>query len=307
VTNTHTKISWTEATWNPATGCQPVSPGCNNCYARIMTEQFRGAGSFDKVELHPERLADPLRWRKAKKVFVNSMGELFHADVPDEFVAAVWTTMYWTSRLARTTKPRQTYQILTKRHARMRAWVRKWGDRDQRVAWIETAVQRGWCDREDRTEAPFMPPVLPNVLLGVSTEDQEHADLRIPALLETPAAVRFLSCEPLLGPVDLRVHLNGHCAEHDFLGGFCVQRHHPGVQHLHWVIAGGESGKNARPMRPDWARALRDQCAADGVPFFFKQAGASLGREWGCSDSKGTDMTAWPEDLQVQAFPAVNP
>jgi protein gp37 len=280
MTNLNTAIEWCDATWNPATGCQPVSAGCDNCYARIITERFHGPGSFDKVQLHPERLGDPLRWRKAKKVFVNSMGELFHADVPDEYVAAAWTTMYWTSRHARRSKPRQTYKILTKRHARMRSWVRQWGDRDQRVSWIESAAAQGWCDDQDVQEAPFMPAVLPNVILGVSVEDQEHADLRIPQLLETPAALRFLSCEPLLGPVDLAGFLPREpgtwypveCRHGHDACPLCDRELRPD-QAINWVIVGGESTRGARPMHLDWARSLLAQCTAAGVPFFFKQHG----------------------------------
>lgn len=266
--STSTTIEWTRsddgsagATWNPVTGCSEVSEGCDNCYAKTFAERWRGIPGhpfeqgFD-VRLWPDRIGLPLRWRKSKRVFVNSMSDLWHETVPDEFIAAVWTTMFWTSAEGRpgssSLKPRHTYQLLTKRSGRMRSWVRRWGNQDQRVAWIETAAERGWCGREDVAEAPGMPAVLPNAWLGVSAETQRWAKVRLPLLAETPAVVRFASCEPLLGALDIRPWLDGG---------------------LDWVIAGGESGPKARPMHPDWARGLRDQCEAAGVPFFFKQWG----------------------------------
>ncbi|QYN41116.1 phage Gp37/Gp68 family protein (plasmid) [Pseudonocardia sp. DSM 110487] len=266
--STATKIEWARgddgtagATWNPVTGCSEVSEGCDLCYAKTFAERWRGVPGhpfeqgFD-IRLWPQRLGLPLRWRKPKRVFVNSMSDLWHEAVPDEFVAAVWTTMFWTSPASRSSSslsPCHTYQILTKRPGRMRSWLRRWGDRDQRVAWIEAAAERGWCDREDVAAAPGMSGVLPNAWLGVSAESQRWARVRLPLLADTPAVVRFASCEPLLGALDIRSWLgNG----------------------LDWVIAGGESGPKARPMHPDWARSLRDQCQAAGVAFFFKQWGA---------------------------------
>jgi protein gp37 len=276
-----TTVEWTRgddgtpgASWNPVTGCTEVSEGCNNCYAKIFAERWRGVPGhpfeqgFD-VRLWPERLALPLRWRKPKRVFVNSMSDLWHEAVPDEFIAAVWTTMFWTSPQGRpgwwvgagryrgraSNKPTHTFQILTKRPGRMRSWIRRWGDRDQRVAWIETAASRGWCNQEDVTAAPWMPAVLSNAWLGVSVETQHWAQVRLPLLAQTPAAVRFASCEPLLGMLDIRPWLHGG---------------------LDWVITGGESGPKATPMHPDWARSLRDQCHDARVPFFFKQWGEYL-------------------------------
>lgn len=245
-----TAIEWTDATWNPVTGCTKVSPGCDHCYAETFAERFRGTPGhhfergFD-VTLRPERLDIPLRWRKPRRVFVNSMSDLFHADVPDDFIARVFAAM----ALA----PRHTFQVLTKRHARMRSLLNS----DDFVR----AIGQAWLFHPNRvtyTDYPGWP--LPNVWLGVSVENQRWADIRIPALLDTPAAVRFLSCEPLLGPVTL-----------DPWGG-----DGPPPAGLHWVICGGESGPGARPMHPDWARSLRDQCVAAGVPFLFKQWGAWL-------------------------------
>lgn len=260
-----TKIEWTDETWNPVTGCTKVSPGCDNCYAEKITERFHGKGSFAEVKLHPDRLDHPLRWRKPRRVFVNSMSDLFHEAIPDDYLARVFAVMALT--------PQHTYQILTKRHGRMRSLLR-----DEchcgsghapsihlrsAMAW---AVSKANPDRvpgvPDEAEHRIYfdtPWPLRNVWLGVSVEDQKRADLRIPALLDSPAAVRFLSCEPLLGGVDLKAHW--------------LRPTFPGPR-ISWAIIGGESGPGARPMHPDWARHLRDQCQAAGVPFFFKQWGS---------------------------------
>lgn len=261
-----TKIEWTDKTWNPLTGCQVVSPGCTFCYAKTMHERFNGPGSFDTVTLHPERLGQPLKWRKPSRVFVNSMSDLFHQDVPDEYIARVFAVMGRASR--------HTFQVLTKRHARMRTLLsspmfrRRMYDNLVSIdhTWI-SANRLGWP--------------LPNVWLGVSVEDQQWADTRIPALLATPAAVRFLSCEPLLGPVNLSGYiLAGHRLHttdgrwHDDCAACVRRRTCGGNGTVDWVIVGGESGPGARPMHPNWARSLRDQCQAAAVPFLFKQFGS---------------------------------
>jgi protein gp37 len=237
------KIEWTDATWNPVTGCTKVSPGCDHCYAERIVERFKGKGAFEVVVRSEEKLYAPLKWRKPRRVFVNSMSDLFHDDVPDSFIARVFSVM------ART--PQHSYQLLTKRHARMRSLLNRKSFRDNLLDMLPDAV---WP--------------LPNVWLGVSVEDQKWADIRIPALLNTPAAVRFLSCEPLLGSVDIL---------HPYLvpGPDCACERGGSVcdPTIDWVIAGGESGPGARPMHPDWARSLRDQCFAAGVPYFFKQWG----------------------------------
>jgi protein gp37 len=236
-------IEWTDATWNPVTGCTEVTPGCDNCYAKTFAERWRGTPGhyfeqgFDVV-LRPDKLTLPLTWRKPRRVFVNSMSDLFHDQVPDAYIAEVFAVM------ART--PRHTYQLLTKRHGRMRSLLNRPSFRGT----IADAGE-GWP--------------LPNVWLGVSVEDQARAELRIPALLDTPAAVRWLSCEPLLGPVDL---FRNSRIDRD-----------PG---LDWVVVGGESGHGARPMEPAWARSLRDQVTGAGVPFFFKQWG-----EWAPNGFRG--------------------
>ena len=214
-------IEWTEATWNPVTGCSEVSPGCGHCYAKTFAERFRGVEGhpyemgFD-LTLRRERLAIPLSWKKPRVIFVNSMSDLFHESIPLEYIAEVFAVMaaaHW-----------HTFQVLTKRHVLLAALA-------SRLPWP------------------------PNVWMGVSVENERWTE-RIDALRTVPAAVRFLSCEPLLGSLGTLD-----------LGG------------IDWLIAGGESGHGARPMRAEWARELRGQCRAAGVPFFFKQ--------WGEHDSDG--------------------
>jgi protein gp37 len=235
-------IEWTDATWNPVTGCTEVSPGCDNCYAKTFAERWRGIPGhhfeqgFDVV-LRPGRLDEPFGWRKPRRVFVNSMSDLFHDAIPDEFITEVFARMWW--------NPRHTFQVLTKRHGRMRSLVPR----------IEADLRQREADLAlVGAPAPLTWP-LPNVWLGVSVENQQWADIRIPALLGTPAAVRWLSCEPLLGPVEL-APAGGHL--------------------VNWVVVGGESGRGARRMESGWVRSLRDQCTAEGVPFFFKQWGEWL-------------------------------
>ncbi len=235
-----TKIEWTDETWNPVTGCTKVSAGCANCYAERMARRLAGRYGYPEaphhfdVTLHPERLEQPLRWRKPRRVFVCSMGDLFHEDVPYSWVEDILRIALWT--------PQHTYQILTKRPERMRV------------------AYRTFCQTFNEGY-PTKP--LPNVWLGVSCENQDAADARIPPLLQTPAAVRFVSAEPLLGAIDLGL-VNEHGGPADFAR----------INGLHWLIVGGESGPGARPMHPDWARGLRDQAQTAGVPFFFKQHGA---------------------------------
>lgn len=254
------RIEWTEATWNCVTGCSKVSQGCKNCYAlrdwprlaapRPKPNIYTGR-AFTDVHCHPERLDQPLRWRKPRRVFVNSMSDIFHEDIPDDFIQAVFSTM------ARC--PQHTFQVLTKRPERMEYLLTTWGN-------------QGLTLREGRGV------VLPNVWLGVSVEDQDTANERIPLLLQTPAAVRWISAEPLLGPVLLTTI---HCLSGwlDVLNGWRdIKRAHRDSEQwienrIDWVVVGGESGPNARPMHPDWARWLRNQCQAAGVPFFFKQWG----------------------------------
>lgn len=281
-----TAIEWSDATWNPTTGCDRVSPGCGNaledgtehgdCYALTLARRLKAMGSakyqndgdpetsgpgFLATE-HPEVLREPLKWRKPRKVFVNSMSDLFHDRISDAFIADVWSVM------ART--PRHTYQVLTKRHGRMRSLLNRPSFHD-RVAHLAV-----WP--------------LPNVWLGVSVEDQKRADLRVIPLLDTPAAVRFVSCEPLLGPVDLRWCGGVDALRPDWTGG---SGGGTGAPHplLDWVIAGGESGDDFLPVNGDWIRSLRDQCVDAEVPFLFKQWGGRTPKSGG----RELDGRTWDE------------
>lgn len=279
-----THIQWTEATWNPLVGCTAVSPGCDHCYAATLASGrlkrlplYAGLakdGVFTgEVRLTPERLADPLKWTKPRRVFVNSMSDLFHDSVPDDFIATVFAVMAAT--------PQHTYQILTKRHGRMRSLLTdecRCGN--GHAPSIHFRSKMDWAaTRHNPAYVPGLfstyhtaPWPLPNVWVGVSVENQKWADIRIPVLLDTPAAVRWISAEPLLGPIDLRNCAGVDALEPDWVGG---PTHGMGCPHplLDWVVAGGESGPGARPMHPDWARSLRDQCASAGVAFFLKQHG----------------------------------
>lgn len=293
-----TAIEWSDATWNPVTGCTKVSPGCDHCYAETFAERWRGTpghhfeNGFD-LTLRPERLGQPIRWTRPRRIFVNSMSDLFHEGVPDEFIARVFAVM----AVAR----QHTFQLLTKRHGRMRSLL----NRPEFRAQVEAAI-RGVVAEYSPDQVWFRAWPLPNVWVGVSVEDQKRADLRVPALLGTPAAVRWISAEPLLGSVDLGQVWN-FCPKHDRPGqadgwGFCVNC--PDMRGLDWIVAGGESGPGARPMRSEWAESLRDQCARAGVPFFMKQAGTVLARSWECADRKGGDPSEWPIELPRE-YPAV--
>ena len=310
---TNTSIEWTDSTWNPIIGCSRVSEGCRHCYAEGIAARFVNtsgpySGLTRIVNGHPQwtgkisetkQLLDPLRWRKPRRIFVNSMSDLFHENVTDEMRDRIFAVMALC--------PQHTFQVLTKRPERMQKYLTgaPWGQ-------IEVAAQEiseRYCELIDVDSVP-----LPNVWLGVSVENQPTADERIPLLLQTPAAKRFISAEPLLGPVMLprkvflprlihgdfpighnlsvkgeRVALfNPHGALAVRAQGGQMLGIKPGEFEdcgvgIDWVIVGGESGPGARPMHPDWARSLRDQCQAAGVPFFFKQWG-----EWLPSMQDGT-------------------
>lgn len=274
----NTGIEWADATWNPTTGCTKVSAGCDNCYAETLAERFRGTPGhyfehgFD-VQMRPDKLDQPLRWKRPRRIFVNSMSDLFHDQVPDWYVATVFAVM----ALA----PQHTFQVLTKRHARMRSLLTsktRYNEQGGYVPGFDAMVRnaaanmRNNARRADWPDVDKTPWPLPNVWLGVSAEDQRWADIRIPVLLDTPAAVRFVSAEPLLGPIDLLGTV-------DRPGPATIRNDQPGID---WVIVGGESGRGARPMHPVWARALRDECTSAGVAFLFKQWG-----EW---------APQWPSD-----------
>jgi protein gp37 len=265
----NTGIEWTDATWNPITGCTKVSPGCDHCYAETLAERFRGTpghyfeNGFD-VQLRPDKLDQPLRWKKPRRVFVNSMSDLFHKDIPDDYIARVFAIM--------AVAPQHTFQILTKRPNRMRTLLAntEWRDDVQNhIAWYENPAEDSLMTRAHWP--------LRNVWLGVSAEDQKWADIRIPQLLDTPAAVRFISAEPLLGGINLCT-----CSEPDYQDEHCPLH---GARLLSWVIVGGESGRGARPVHPDWVRAIRDQCVEANVPFHFKQWG-----QWVTEDQSPEDI-----------------
>jgi protein gp37 len=246
-------IEWTEATWNPTTGCDRTSPGCDRCYAMVLAKRLkamgqpkyqndgdaRTSGPGFKLTLHPDALDIPRAWTAPRTIFVNSMSDLFHKDVPVDYIRQVFDVMADT--------PQHTYQVLTKRSKRL-------------------------AEIADQVEWPT------NVWMGVSVESAPYA-FRIDHLRQVPAAVRFLSCEPLLGPLGT-IDLDG----------------------IHWVIAGGESGHGARPMDLDWATDLLDQCAEANVPFFLKQLGTRLASEMG-HRGKGHELDDFPEHLRVREYP----
>lgn len=317
-------IEWTDETWNPVVGCRRVSPGCEHCYAervahRGMAQQHKGLTVVGKQGIRwtgearfvPEALAKPLHWRKPRRVFVNSMSDLFHEDVTMEQIAAVFGIMDVT--------PHLTYQVLTKRPERMLEFFR-WVAEEARGTVAQDVIcgattdilpdadEPKWCAALERVSA--LPWPLPNVWIGVSVEDQRRADERIPLLLQAPAALRFLSVEPLLERVSL---LRWTCDEHG--------RQHIGAPSgIGWVIVGGESGPGARRFDVAWARSIIAQCKAAGVPVFVKQLGAFViderrsgwpsGTKFGArrvflNDRKGGDMSEWPEDLRVRQMPEV--
>ncbi len=291
-------IEWTDSTWQPITGCSVVSPGCTNCYAmglagtrlrnhpsRVGLTRPSKAGPVwtGEVRLNEGWLTEPLRWRRPRKIFVCAHGDLFHAAVPDEWIDRVFAVMALC--------PQHTFQVLTKRSARMRAYMNEGTVRDRvqtqcHLSGVEITGRRmSEANAEEAEEFVALSTTewpLANVWLGVSAEDQRRADERIPDLLATPAAVRFVSAEPLLGPIDFtRIACPNGCRPPDY----CNRCHPDGGTptgtfdslaggDLDWIIVGGESGPNARPMHPRWPRAIRDQCEAAGIAFHFKQWGA---------------------------------
>ena len=279
-----TGIEWTDSTWNPIRGCTRVSEGCRNCYAERQAMRFNGPrGAYEglvtianghpawtgKIQFVEKHLLDPLSWRQPRRIFVDSMSDLFHEGVTDEMRDQIFGVML--------ACPRHTFQVLTKRPQRMLEYLRD-TSLDTLGIYYTSIFE---CLEKPEPEMPTAWP-LPNVWFGVSVENQKAADERIPLLLKTPAAVRFLSCEPLLGPIELAWALSRNRL--DIGAGFLLRGSFaPGLETLRpldWVICGGESGPGARPMHPDWARSLRGQCQAAGVPFFFKQWG-----EW-CNGSE---------------------
>lgn len=235
-----TGIEWTDKTWNPSTGCDKVSPGCMHCYAETLTKRFpKNFSNGFKLTLHEERLEQPLHWRTPSRIFVNSMSDLFHENVPTWFLKDVFKVIRAT--------PWHVYQILTKRHERL----------------LELAPTLDWPE---------------NVWMGISVENQHYVH-RVDFLRKVPAKVRFLSCEPLLSPLQL-----------DLTG-------------IHWVIVGGESGNKHRPMRTEWVQDILNQCQSANVPFFFKQWGGRTPKERGrLLDGKVWDEMpkAWKQQQKQQ-------
>jgi protein gp37 len=306
----NTKIEWADATWNVITGCQVLSPGCTNCYAMKLAgnrmrshptrqglTQATKAGPVwnGQVRFNEQMLDQPLRWRTPRRIFVAAHGDLFYEAVPDDWIDRVFAVM----ALA----PQHVYLVLTKRADRMRDYVAA-----DRMGYIEGRAKRLLRERSSDPGKPVMVGKTlagtwpwPHVWLGVSAEDQTRADERIPALLATPAARRFVSLEPLLGPIDLaairyvdddaEIRIDALTAEawvENSHSAAAYTDQADGNTHLDWVIVGGESGPDARPMHPQWARDLRDQCQAPAVAFFYKQTG-----EWRLKPAADGDET-WP-------------
>jgi protein gp37 len=271
-----TKIEWATDSWNPVTGCSKVSPGCANCYAETLSLRWGWSKkpwlpefAEENVILHPERLDVPIRWTRPRKIFVNSMSDMFHELVPEGYIDKVFASM--------ALSPQHIFQVLTKRPERQREYMADVAYRTEQVG-IDAEYRSGLARYDDEGMATWPFP-LPNVWLGTSIENDRWT-VRADDLRQTNAAVRFLSCEPLLGPL---THL-------DLTG-------------LDWVIVGGESGPGSRPMKLEWALDLRDKCVKEGVPFFFKQMGNSLARHLGLKDAKGGNSDEWETEWVVRQFP----
>ena len=304
-------IEWTEATWNPLRGCSRVSEGCRNCYAEAVASRFSGEGMpyeglakngkwTGKIRVVEEALERPLRWRRPRRIFVNSMSDLFHEKVDEQWIRNIFSVMEAAQR--------HTFQILTKRPQRMLAWVSEFDK------WLRYAGSVSFAEK------------LSNVWLGVSVEDQATAEERIPVLLKTPAALRWVSYEPALGPVDFKpwVHPFAGTDEEPCEGPCCETPR--GL--LHWIVVGGESGPRARPFNVQWARAVVECCRAAWTPVFVKQLGSRPGFRLedeeargnrmpsfhhfdapsglhikAMDDRKGGDPAEWPEELRVREWP----
>lgn len=346
-----TRIEWCDETWNPMTGCTPISDGCEHCYAKRIAERHLAAtrcpecGGTGRIHIlgvydhptddpchlchgtgnvgfaptfHPDRLDIPLHWRKPRRIFVCSMSDLFHEAFTDEQIDRVWEVMTTENHAGPsswngerwTMHPLHTFMVLTKRPERMRKYILR-----------RQAKAQAYADKfkDCPTEAMRTSPAAisarqiateprPGIWLGVTAEDQQRADERIPILLDTPAAVRFVSLEPMLGPVIVDDYTDYTQDEEEAI--WRVAEREPVTQadrkrmfpKLDWVIVGGETGPGARPMQPEWALNVYQQCKAAGVPFFWKQAGTHWGREV---------SNAWAhpcqEMLTTREFPEVQP
>lgn len=295
-----TKIEWVRNpdgsqgyTWNPVVGCTPISEGCRNCYAKRIFERFNPGKKFSSIVPDKDKLYEPFKIRKSSHIFVNSMSDLFHPDVPFDFVDAVYATMLRSVN--------HTYMILTKRPDRMLEYYESDGlyERVLKKAYkLDCKILTSDENIGDGISDPRKYPSV-NIWLGVSIEDQKTADERVPYILQTPASVRFVSVEPMLENIILR--------------GFDGKIYRPWLDsiawkvEIDWIICGGETGLGSRPMHPDWVRGLRDQCISANVPFFFKSWGAYLPSLVGCVDDdknpiristdghfwKGEDLVSW--------------
>lgn len=319
-----TKIEWTDSTWNPLRGCSRVSEGCRNCYAENMAARFSGkviktddSGTYEdplpyhglatmtsdgprwtgKVVLVKNKLSDPLRWKRPRRIFVNSMSDLFHESVPDEWIDQIFAVM--------ALSPQHTFQVLTKRADRMHEYFGDSGYGGERWTKVWNA-RLPMCGKP----VPPMPWPLSNVHLGVSVENQEAADERIPLLFATPAPIRWISAEPLLEEINIRSWL---LRSADL--------------NIDWAVVGGESGPGARNFNLEWAGSLIEQARNANVPIFVKQMGSrprvsnanlfdwplttmlygegqeAAGARVAFANKKGGDMSEWPESLRVREFP----
>lgn len=321
--STNTKIEWTQATWNPIRGCSRVSEGCRNCYAERQAARFSGEGGAyeglvgitkvgdrreprwtGKVVFDAKRVLEPLHWRPPRRVFVNSMSDLFHEGVSREDILTIFAVM----RVC----PHHTFQVLTKRPKRMLEFLA-----DPRTANEVRYISQSFRRYKRPHSYDNAPWPLQNVWLGVSVEDQGTADERIPLLLQTPAAIRWVSYEPALGYVRFPGLKPAALGDSEIFSDRMAKGDRGG---LHWVVVGGESGPGARPTSLRWLINAVDQCKQAGVPVFVKQLGArpgipscadmdcthpDCGVEWlKLRDRKGGDMAEWPEDLRVREYPS---
>jgi protein gp37 len=317
----HTKIQWTERTWNPVRGCSRVSKGCEHCYAETVAHRFNGPGQpyegltvvnqstgeprwNGTVKLVEEHLLDPLKWQKPSMIFVNSMSDVFHEAVPDDYIDRMFAVM----ALA----PQHTFQILTKRPERMQKYLSD----PYRYVKIDTATRKIGLKGKAAPIQGNLPEggwPLKNVWLGVSAEDQRTAEERIPILLQTPAAVRWISAEPLLAPVKLPLFYVPAGADpasmnklEDARAVYIAQL---ACTEINWVVVGGESGPNARPFDLNWAFAIVHQCLEAEVACFVKQLGARPfdgTTPLALIDKKGGSMEEWPEELRIRNYPTLN-
>ncbi|QKE37317.1 DUF5131 family protein [Ferrovum myxofaciens] len=299
-----TKIPWTDETWNPVTGCSKVSHGCKHCYAERVWPRLAAniktvyhGRAFTDVMCHPERLRQPLLWSKPRMIFVNSMSDLFHESVSDTFIDQVFAVM---GNVFCSMDAPHVFQVLTKRPERMRHYLSS----PETLQRVTIAMKEMGLDLMGENSPPQWP--LPNVWLGISVEDQETAQARVPHLISTPAAVRFISAEPLIGPIDL--------TQVELLDGY----ERLGVElceyaGIDWIIVGCESGPNARPMNLNWARDIVDQCRRSDytkVKVFIKQIPSPAALNPGQSgtfniraETPIKELSAFPCDLQVREYP----